>query len=72
MNFSKEEMILMMIYSPGTRTGLKEELLKMRSQLGPGKRDRELMKLTDSVLSKLDRISDDEFDALPLYPDLET
>ncbi|MCD7744953.1 MAG: transposon-transfer assisting family protein [Lachnospiraceae bacterium] len=69
MKFNKEEKILMMLYSPGTRTGLKEELLRMRGELG--NRERRLRSLTDSVLKKLAQITDSEFDALPLYPDLE-
>ncbi|MCC8105201.1 MAG: transposon-transfer assisting family protein [Clostridiales bacterium] len=69
MRFSREEKILMMLYSPGTRTGLKEELLKMRGELG--NRERRLRSLTDSVLKKLDQITDSEFDGLPLYPDFE-
>jgi len=68
MNFSKKELILMMLYSPGTRTGLIVELTKMRGQLGA--KERGLLSLTDSVLEKLDQITDEDFDALPLYPDI--
>lgn len=68
MNFSKNELILMMLYSPGTRTGLIAELTKMRGQLG--KKEHDLLSLTDTVLEKLERITDGEFDALPLYPDI--
>ncbi len=68
MNFRKKELILMMLYSPGTRTGLIAELTKMRGQLGT--KERGLLSLTDSVLEKLNRITDDDFDALPLYPDI--
>ncbi len=68
MNFTKEEMILMMLYSPGTRSGLIEELKKMREALGP--REKKLARLTNETLAKLSRITDAEFDALPLCPDL--
>lgn len=69
MRFNREEMFLMMLYSPGTRAGLVQELQKMRSQLTSG--ERRLRKLTDRVLQKLSETSDDEFDALELYPDIE-
>ncbi len=69
MNFTKREMILMMLYSPGTRAGLITELHKMRSQLG--KKEQQLLALTDKVLVKLDQITDEDFDALPLYPDFD-
>lgn len=66
--FNREERFLMMLYSPGTRAGLIEELLKMRCQLTPG--ERRLRKLTDRTLEKLSALSDEEFDALELYPEL--
>ena len=66
--FNREEKILMMLYNPGTRTGLIEELQEMRSQLTPG--ERRLRKLTDRTLEKLSALSDEEFDALELYPEI--
>ena len=69
MNFTREELTLMMLYSPGTRRGLIITLKGMRQELT--KSERRLRSLTDSVLSKLAQISDEEFDQLPLYPDLE-
>ena len=38
MRFNREEMLLMMLYSPGSRTGLITELLKVRTCLTPGER----------------------------------
>ena len=66
--FSREEKFLMMLYNPGTRIGLIEELQEMRSQLTPG--ERRLRKLTDRTLEKLSALSDEEFDALELYPEI--
>ncbi len=68
MNFTREELTLMMLYSPGTRSGLILALQDMRKQLT--KRERHLLSLTDSVLAKLEQITDAEFDSLPLYPDI--
>ncbi|MCD7814470.1 MAG: transposon-transfer assisting family protein [Lachnospiraceae bacterium] len=69
MNFTKKELTLMMLYSPGSRTGLIEALKNMRGELT--KSERGLLTLTDSVLKKLEEITDEEFDALPLYPDID-
>lgn len=69
MNFTREELTLMMLYSPGTRRGLITMLEGMRQELT--KPERRLRSLTDSVLAKLSQITDEEFDQLPLYPDLE-
>ena len=65
--FSPEEQMLMMLYSPGDRPGLSAELEAMKTQLN--KRERKLRGLTESVLEKLARISDDDFLQLDLYPD---
>ncbi|MCC8140032.1 MAG: transposon-transfer assisting family protein [Lachnospiraceae bacterium] len=69
MNFTMEEMTLMMLYSPGDRLGLMQELIRMRGELT--RSERELCDLTDTVLDKLSEITDSEFDQLPLYPDFE-
>ena len=68
MEFTKEEMMLMMLYSPGDLPGLIVILQEMRRQLAAD--ERELAALTDAVLSKLAAISEAEFDALPLYENL--
>ena len=65
--FSPEEQMLMMLYSPGDRPGLIAELEAMKTQLN--KRERKLRGLTESVLTKLAQISDDDFLQLDLYPD---
>ena len=65
--FNREEMFLMMLYSPGTRAGLIAELNGVRQCLTPG--ERRLRKLVDRTLGKLSDMSDKEFDALELYPE---
>ena len=67
--FTFEETTLMAIYNPGTRTGLMDELIKMRTYLEPD--ETELLELTDSVLRKLADMYDTEFDLLDLTPDFE-
>ena len=67
MIFTDDEWMLMMIYSPGTRAGLIEELETMQKSLTG--RDRNLRKWTASLLEKLSGMTDAEFDALDLYPD---
>ena len=67
MDFTGEEKILMMLYSPGTRSGLCEALLQMKEQLS--EEEAELCALADSVLNKLSGMDDETFDRLNLYPD---
>ncbi len=67
MIFTDDEWMLMMIYSPGTRMGLIEELETMQKSLTG--RDRNLRKWTASLLEKLSWMTDAEFDTLDLYPD---
>lgn len=64
--FSDDELKLMMIYNPGSREGLIEELTKMQSQLT--RRDKELCRWTRSVLTKLSAMTDEEFSSLALLP----
>lgn len=69
MDFTQEERMLMMIYNPGSREKLVVELETMKGQLLPG--ERRLLRLTDSVIGKLRKITDEEFDRIDLYPDVE-
>ena len=69
MNFTHDEINLMAIYSTGTREGLIEELTAMRKYLESD--ETELMELTDSALSKLNALTDTEFDTLDLIPDFD-
>ena len=67
MDFTRDELNLMMLYSPGTRSGLCEALLQMKEQLS--EEEAELCALADSVLSKLSGVDDETFERLNLYPD---
>ena len=69
MNFTHDEINLMAIYNPGTREGLMAELTAMRKYLEPD--EDELLRLTDSVLEKLSRMTDAAFAALDLIPDFD-
>lgn len=66
MNFSGEEQILMMLYNPGSRLGLIAELTIMKEQLTL--REKRLCRLANRVISKLERLSDEEFEYLDFYP----
>ena len=65
--FTKEETMLMMLYSPGAREGLIRELAGMKVQLQP--EEKKLAKLTDRVINKLKDMDDEAFQQLDLYPD---
>ena len=67
MDFTRDELNLMMLYSPGTRSGLCEALLQMKEQLS--QEEAKLCALADSVLNKLSKLDDESFDELNLYPD---
>ena len=61
-----EERQLMAIYNPGTRRGLLKALIDMQQYLS--KEERDLNDLTASAISKLQEMSDDEYEALDLVP----
>jgi hypothetical protein len=67
--FTNDEMNLMCIYNTGTKEGLMDALVAMREYLEPD--EKELLKLTDSVLGKLESITDEDFAALELFPDFD-
>jgi hypothetical protein len=64
-----EERQLMTIYNTGSRKGLLEALIDMQQYLS--KEERELNDLTASAISKLQEMSDDEYEALDLVPDFD-
>lgn len=68
MDFTGEEKILMMLYSPGDRPGLYQALGEMRGQLEHD--EKELRALTDRVMEKLEQMTDEAFDQLDLYSDI--
>ena len=67
MDFTQDEMNLMMLYSPGDKSGLFEALNQMKEQLA--EYEAELRILADSVLRKLSVMDDETFERLNLYPD---
>ena len=67
--FTNDEMNLMCIYNTGTKDGLMDALAAMREYLEPD--EKELLTLTDSVLEKLEAITDAEYAELELFPDFD-
>ena len=67
MDFTQEERNMMMLDSPGTRSGLCEALTLMKEQLSED--ESELFALADSVLRKVSAMDDAAFEKLNLYPD---
>ena len=65
-----EERQLMAIYNTGSRKGLLEALIDMQQYLS--KEERDLDDLTASAISKLQEMSDDEYEALDLVPDFDS
>ena len=53
MNFDGEELMLMMLYNPGSRSGLMQELRLMQCYL--------LRELSEGVIEKLKLMSDADF-----------
>ena len=68
MDFSNDEMIMMMLYSPGNRPGLISTLEDMKGQLTGD--DAELSVLVDSILPKLNAMTDEEFNGMSICPDI--
>ena len=66
-NFTLAETNLMVIYNPGTRLGLIQELKAMMKYLSP--EETELHDLTLSALRKLECLTDTAFAALDLEID---
>ncbi|MGN0661540.1 MAG: transposon-transfer assisting family protein, partial [Faecalibacterium sp.] len=54
-----DEIMLMMLYNPGTRLGLAQELRLMQCYLMPD--ETALRELSDGVICKLERMTDAEF-----------
>lgn len=60
MDFTQDERNMMMLYSPGTRSGLCEALTLMKEQLSED--ESELFALADSVLRKVSAMDDAAFE----------
>ena len=69
MSFTNDEINLLCIYNTGTREGTLDALVAMREYLEPD--ETELRDMTDSVVEKLEQMSDADFEALDLYPDFD-
>lgn len=65
MEITKDEAMLIMIYSPGYRKGLISELEQMKSKLQSD--ETQLKSLTDEVIKKVHSMTDEEFKQLDLY-----
>lgn len=59
MNFDHEELMLMMLYNPGTRLGLIQELRLMQCYLAPD--EVSLRELSERVIEKMKLLTDAEF-----------
>ena len=67
MNFNSEELMLMVLYNPGTRLGLMQELRLMQCYLMPD--ETALRELSEGVIEKLNLLTDAEFAELEFPPD---
>ena len=66
--FTKDELMLMSIYDEGSVIATVEALREMRGHIDTDQP--ELMEMTDAVLGKLEKISEEEYAALDLIPEL--
>lgn len=64
-----DEKMMMCLYNTGSRNGLIESLKDMSTYLKPD--ETSLRQLTDSTLEKLYKMTDEEFDQLDLFADLD-
>ena len=64
-----DEITLMSLYTDGTRAGTIRALKEMWGYLDAG--ETELRTLTDSTISKLERMTDEAFETLDLFPDFD-
>lgn len=63
--FSPDEKMMILLYSPGTRSGLIAELKMMQSQLMVS--EKRLLRLSESVLQKLNKMNDAEFEDMDFF-----
>lgn len=60
MEFTNDEKMLIMLYNPGTRTGLIMELAKLTENLTT--EDEDLKRMVGRLVPKLAQLTDKEFD----------
>lgn len=63
--FSPDEKMMILLYSPGTRSGLIAELKMMQSQQMIS--EKRLLRLSESVLQKLNKMNDAEFEDMDFF-----
>ena len=66
-SFTHDEINLMCIYDVGSRKGLIKELNRTLALMP--KEDAELASITESAITKLQDMTDDQYSVLELYPD---
>ncbi len=66
-NLTHDEMNLLCIYQKNTRIGTMDSITVMQQYLEQD--ETELLEMSDSLLDKLEQISDEEFDELEKFPD---
>ncbi|MDO5398456.1 MAG: transposon-transfer assisting family protein [bacterium] len=66
-NLTHDEMNLLCIYQKNTRIGTMDAITVMRQYLEQD--ETELWEMSDSLLGKLEQMSDEEFDEMEKFPD---
>lgn len=66
-NLTHDEMNLLCIYQKNTRIGTMDSITVMKQYLE--KDETELAEMSDSLLTKLENMTDEEFDELEKFPD---
>ncbi|MCQ2408849.1 MAG: transposon-transfer assisting family protein [Oscillospiraceae bacterium] len=69
MEFTKDELTLISIYDSAVRKGTIVTLKDMMKYLSVD--ETELNDLTNSAIEKLEKITDEEYEALDLFPDFD-
>ena len=69
MEFTKDELTLISIYDSAVRKGTIVTLKDMKKHLSVD--ETELNDLTNSAIEKLEKITDEEYEALDLFPDFD-
>ena len=66
-NLTHDEMNLLCIYQKNTRVGTMDAIVVMQQYLEQD--ERELAEMSNSLLTKLEQMSDEEFDEMEKFPD---
>lgn len=69
-NLTLDERLMILLYSPGTKSGLVSKLHEIQRCLTP--EETELIALTQRVLTKVTAMTDEEFQTLDLMPDMRS